>query len=145
VVLSDDRALEWRSEARFDDGCVLVYNQAYRQPRSYSVPLRPDVTWMRFGRPEVVLDAKFRLERLALVGDDTEEAGSTAKREDLYKMHTYRDALGVRAAVAVYPGDQAVFYEVQRGYSKLFPTVFPLDELLNGDLSGVGALPLKPG
>ena len=85
----------------------MVYNQY--QP-SYSVPLRPDFTWKRNGQAEVVFDAKFRLERLDIAGEDDGSPETTAKRADLYKMHTYRDALGVRAAVAVYPGNETVLY-----------------------------------
>jgi predicted component of viral defense system (DUF524 family) len=55
-------------------------------------------------------------------------------------MHTYRDALGVRAAVALYPGDEAMFYAV--GCGRVSPVT--LAEIITGNLSGVGAIPLHP-
>jgi hypothetical protein len=64
---------------------------------------------------------------------------TTAKRADLYKMHTYRDALGVRAAVVVYPGETCRFYSMYE--RSISPT---LHSLLIGELSGVGVLTRKP-
>lgn len=84
--------------------------------RSWSLPLRPDVTVERTegGRRQVVvLDAKYRVERLgkAFSSEDEDTAApevadaATFQRADVYKMHTYRDALtSVHAAVAIYPG-----------------------------------------
>jgi len=139
---SDKRGLEWHSEARFGEKGTLVYSRGFRRPTSYSLPLRPDFTWMVGGRPEVVLDAKFHLERAELeAGEEEDTPQATAKRADLYKMHTYRDALGVRAAVAVYPGDEAVFYECAWGKR---PGI-TLSELLLGEARGIGALPMRPG
>ena len=139
---SGEHGLDWRSEARFGGKGTLVYNRGFARPTSYSLPLRPDFTWMVGGHPVVVLDAKFRLERPELEeGEDEDTPQATAKKADLYKMHTYRDALGVRAAVAVYPGDEAVFYDrVQGKRGKL-----ALCELLLGEGCGIGALPMKPG
>jgi predicted component of viral defense system (DUF524 family) len=105
------------------------------------VPLRPDFTWKRDGEVGVIFDAKFRLDRLESIGEDDDSPTTTAKRADLYKMHTYRDALGVRAAVAVYPGTESVFY----GSDKQKRADFTLYDLLLGDLAGIGALPRKPG
>ena len=87
----------------------------------------------------MVLDAKFRLERLAEDSDD-DSPEATARRADLYKMHTYRDALGVRAAVALYPGEVSIFYDRQQ--KRLDDA--KLSDVLNGNLSGIGALVLKP-
>ena len=136
VRVSVEEGLRWNAAARFGAAGNLVYNQS---PPSYSVGLRPDFTWRRQGRPEVVLDAKFRLER-PWGAEDADTPEATARRADLYKMHTYRDALGVRAAVALYPGDEALFYAVGRGH--VSPVT--LAEIVTGDLSGVGALPMKP-
>jgi predicted component of viral defense system (DUF524 family) len=142
LTVSDQYGLKWGAQAQFGRPGKLLYNRGYRWPNSYSVSLRPDFTWTVRGKPQIVLDAKFRLEWSTLTEEEVDKTPSaTAKREDLYKMHTYRDALGVRAAVALYPGDQTVFYDVQRGHCN----VLTLDALLTGDLSGVGALPLKPG
>jgi predicted component of viral defense system (DUF524 family) len=139
LCLSDEHGLEWHTVAHFGVEGDLVYN---RQLRGYSGPLRPDYTWVRDGRREVVLDAKFRLERQDLeVEQDEDTPQAVARRADLYKMHTYRDALGVRAAVAVYPGEESVFYDYRQ---KRLPEA-RLEDVLSGDLSGVGALALKPG
>ncbi len=134
---SDVRGLDWGARVRFGERGTLVYNE---YERSYSVPLRPDFTWMVQGKADVVLDAKFRLDRQTLEGgDDTPEA--TAKRADLYKMHTYRDALGVRAAVGIYPGDTSIFHHTngKRSWD------FTLRDLMTGDYTGVGALAMRAG
>ena len=140
--LSDEHGLKWKSDARFGKWSTLVYNRGYGYPNSYSVALRPDYTWLRNNRAEVVFDAKFRLERLDVTGEDDGSLESTAKRADLYKMHTYRDALKARAAIAVFPGDETkkVFYAVN-GVQR---TDWSLRDLLLGDWAGIGALPRKP-
>jgi hypothetical protein len=57
---------------------------------------------------------------------------STFKRDDVYKMHTYRDALShVHTALAVFPGTDTG------------PTLYGDGEL--GSIGGVGAVPLAPG
>lgn len=138
---SDETGLGWRAEASFGAAGKLVYNGT---PRSYSVPLRPDFTWYRGGHVDVVLDAKFRLDRRAL--DDTTEDTilTTAKRADLYKMHTYRDALGVRAAVCIYPGNESLFHHHDRRRRGSATPAVTLRALLDSDLSGVGALSMSP-
>jgi predicted component of viral defense system (DUF524 family) len=138
--LSDESGLEWQAEARFGAAGTLVYNRQYQPPYSYSVPLRPDFTWVRQGQPEVVLDAKFRLERLAPEDTTDDSPEATARRADLYKMHTYRDALGVRAAISIYPGDISIFYDrTGEQYTNL-----TLRDLLLGDCSGIGAIAMSP-
>lgn len=133
----DSVGLEWQATASFGIWGYLVYN---RRLRSYSVPLRPDFLWMRAGKPIVALDAKFRLERRMIdeSADDSSEA--TARRADLYKMHTYRDALGVRAAVIIYPGHETTFFGVHRGHL----ADLSLRGLLLGDVSGIGMLAMSP-
>ncbi|HEX5164628.1 MAG TPA: DUF2357 domain-containing protein, partial [Thermomicrobiales bacterium] len=74
--VSDEHGLNWRSEARFGSTGTLVYNQSVR---GYSVGLRPDYLWYRDGKPDVALDAKFRLDR-ADWNDDTSHA--TVKNDD---------------------------------------------------------------
>jgi hypothetical protein len=136
---SAEHGLTWRARARFGGAGTLVYNRGFRQPNSYSVSLRPDFSWKRGVRLEVVLDAKFRLNRLPS-WDEEDSPQATAKRADLYKMHTYRDALGVRAAVAVYPGTEGVFFHRQPGKD----ASITLRDLLSGHVSGIGAIPMKP-
>ena len=55
-------------------------------------------------------------------------------------MHTYRDALGVRAAVAVYPGSESVFHNVNGTKQK----DWTVRDLLLNDWLGIGALPCMP-
>jgi predicted component of viral defense system (DUF524 family) len=137
LCYSDERRLEWQASARFGEVGTLVYNQ---YQLSYSVPLRPDFTWKLHGQAGVVFDAKFRLERLNIAGEDDDSPETIAKRADLYKMHTYRDALGARAAVAVYPGMESVFY----GLARQRRSGFTLRDLLLGDLVGIGAFHASP-
>ncbi len=138
IETSVEHGLRWRARARFGNSGTLVYDLGYRR-QSYSVSLRPDFSWVRGARLDVVLDAKFRLDRLPSP-EEEDSPQATAKRADLYKMHTYRDALGVRAAVAVYPGTEDVFYHRKPGTS---PSV-TLQQLLLGQVSGVGAIAMKP-
>jgi predicted component of viral defense system (DUF524 family) len=87
--------------------------------------------WLHF-------DAKYRVEQLTplTVGDDArdvrdaEEAESSvrSKREDLLKMHAYRDAIRRTAgAYVLYPGDAPIQV---REFTELLP--------------GLGAFPLRP-
>ena len=102
-----EQGLEWQAKASYGEGGELLYNMSWK---GYSMRLRPDFSWIRDGKLEVVLDAKFRLVWAdQALDDDGDTPNARAKREDLYKMHTYRDALGVRAAVAVYPGSHSKF------------------------------------
>ncbi len=135
---SDDSGLAYQAEARFGAAGTLHYNRTYRAPQSYSVPLRPDFAWHVQGQLELVFDAKFRLERRDLTDDP-----ATAKRDDLYKMHAYRDALNVRAALSLYPGEVALFYPAPVNASDLTTDV-TLAHLLRQPLTGIGALPFSP-
>jgi len=106
----------------------LLYNGA---TPSYSTPLRPDFVLRGADeKPLAALDAKFRVgvERGSVVGDD------------LHKMHAYRDALGVRLALALHPGEKSVFYDRERGPL----STWTLRGALAGGLSGVGAWGLRP-
>lgn len=129
--------------ARFGDGTWrLVFNRSARGGgESYSLGLRPDFTLLGPDGPELVFDAKFRLEAPPPSLEDPVAAQTSPQAGDLYKMHTYRDALGVRAAVALYPGDRPVFYDRRTRRRRGDVT---LDELVHGEIEGVGALPLRP-
>ena len=128
----------------------LVYNQGFGPPRrSYSVLLRPDFSLMDRENVELVFDAKFRFDLTVFdesadtpENERSETAVRRAKKADLYKMHTYRDALRARAAVAVYPGDEAAFFALEEGRKRQIR----LEDLLaSGGPAGIGALPLRPG
>jgi predicted component of viral defense system (DUF524 family) len=151
LAFSDEHGLEWKNEMHFGPLGWLVYNEGFGWPRSYSVSLQPDFTWHGPGGL-IVFDAKFRFDREDVdklgegEADDWEQAVVSgdaqriAKRADLYKMHTYRDALRARAAVALYPGDEDAFYRTDG--QKL--SAVDWRALLNGELEGIGAVAMAP-
>ena len=131
-------------------GVELHYNAAFSHSRkapwhSYSVPLRPDLVLKTPDGALHLFDAKFRLVRFfaeaksdeeELEATDEEERRGTFKRADLYKMHTYLDAIPAARAVRIlYPGDKSQFY--------LRPPA--TGDAASGAARGVGATPLVPG
>lgn len=108
----------------------LWYNKTYSKGKgSYSVTLRPDVV-LEIGDDKYIFDAKFKLESINW-NDADEEEEFTFKKADIYKMHTYKDAIqGVKMACILYPNPQDDF------------DFFEEDE---GTGLGIGAIPLKPG
>lgn len=123
--------------ARWTDGTEVAYNSTYTRDqgfhgRSWSLLLRPDVAlWSPRGpsRGLHLLDAKFKL-----VGtlDSDDEAQGRARREDLHKMHAYRDAIHEAASAwVVYPGTAAQHWVDVGAPEKV--------------VTGVGAIPLVPG
>ena len=138
LVATDEHGLNWHAAAHFQNTGKLIYNQGRK---GYSVRLRPDFAWERRGVWDVVLDAKFRLNRQQFETDDDVQAKAVAQQSDLFKMHTYRDALGVRAAVSIYPGDVSVFYDRMTGQQR---TGVTLAEVLLGERAGIGALAFSP-
>ena len=137
VQLQQGCSVSWAAGQR------LHYNHSYPNSRgSYSVTLRPDFV-LEFGERKIVFDAKYRLEEAevaqvfsrrdldnqALNAVECEEEAATFKLGDLYKMHTYRDALGVNSAFVMYPGG------VSRFFSK-----GGRDEALSQVFEGVGAI-----
>ncbi|NJE05197.1 DUF2357 domain-containing protein [Thermococcus sp. M36] len=145
--------------AEFDNGWRLYYNKRLTPMRwSYSVTLRPDFSLFT-GSPNSknaqlvgVFDAKFKVEVVderEEIEDFDEEAEMAekngdyttwAKLEDIYKMHTYRDALGCRFAVVVYPGERSTFFDVNGNKVD----GFAIAHILAGNLDGVGYLRLIP-
>ncbi|HEX8463901.1 MAG TPA: DUF2357 domain-containing protein [Abditibacterium sp.] len=129
IAGDESRGLLPLSKAHFG-ASTLVFNGP---APSYSTALRPDFLWLQIGVAQLAFDAKFRFE-----GD---EAGTgRGKGADLHKMHAYRDALGVRAALALHPGTQSVFFDRERGPLHHFSW----RALLEGNLSGVGLRALTP-
>lgn len=142
---------------RWPDGTELRYNPWFspnsrQDQESYSVPLRPDVALRVPDGPNEGLhlfDAKFRVDKLDEAVPDEEQAKAEEaeraeragefKRGDLYKMHTYRDAIpDARSIWILYPGTEARFYSVNgtrwEDDGRSVPSV-PL---------GVGGLPMRP-
>ncbi|HDZ36287.1 MAG TPA: DUF2357 domain-containing protein, partial [Thermococcus sp.] len=110
--------------AQFDNDWRLYYNKRLTSQKwSYSVTLRPDFSLFRNGKLIGVFDAKFKLDvvdepkEIEDFDKEDEEAERSwnyttwAKLEDIYKMHAYRDALGCRFAVVLYPGRRSVFFD----------------------------------
>ena len=117
---------------------TVQFNPTYRRGTgtAYSTPLRPDVV-VEIDGIRHVFDAKYRLDRFDDSEADADDDPATYKRADLYKMHTYRDAIAsVRTACVVYPGSEFVFFE-RSGVKRVAPNPMTL-------LDGVGAIPLRP-
>jgi hypothetical protein len=128
-----DRGLSVRLNA---ETCVS-FNPSFTRSRknAYSTPLRPDVV-LEMGKLRFVFDAKYRL-KWKDVQDEQVEDDSTFLRADLYKMHTYRDAIeNVMAAFVVYPGAEFGFYERNGKLSQEVDSIVQFD--------GVGAIPARP-
>lgn len=137
-------------DERFGYGCMVELNDQVRVEfnasftrglkSAYSTPLRPDVTLTVAGVRHA-FDAKYRLDRLALDDEGVDEAKAfTYKRADLYKMHTYRDAIrDLRAAFVVYPGTDFAFFERHGSAHRSAATIAAIQEV-----DGVGAVPLRP-
>jgi predicted component of viral defense system (DUF524 family) len=113
--------------------------------------LRPDYFWIdRKRNRKVVLDAKFSMNITTSEQENNKEIDGEEPmtvreghpvREDLYKMHTYRDAImGTNAAVIIFPGTENIFMRVN---NRRIHDNF-LVELLWGELEGIGALSRKP-
>lgn len=138
----------------WEGGVELFYNLSYsrsRQDRSYSLALRPDIV-LRIpkgsGQGDHLFDAKFKVRRLAdavQTADDVDEAEQSDERRgefkhaDLYKMHTYRDAIAcARSVWILYPGSEFRFFDEVHGCIENV-------EAVSQSASGVGAIPLRPG
>lgn len=155
VFLKPNRTFQWASGVR------LAYNPSFsraRKPpyRSYSVGLRPDIALhVPDGRNcgLHLLDAKFRLQTLGEAGlagrtgdatadgeatdEKTAERRGDYRRGDLYKMHTYRDAIPDAHSVWIlYPGSEFRFYDASGSRP---PSKSPED--LPEKVKGVGAIP----
>lgn len=142
---------------------ALYYNRTFKPGpgyTSYSLTLRPDYTIETFpvlygsdfeqcrrtaekmGAVTFIhFDAKFRIAKLDLnlAGDfDRQDAAATeddAKPEDVYKMHTYNEAIrGTAASVILFPGAKPADGRLNQSFEK-YRELIP----------GVGALAISPG
>lgn len=143
--------------AEFDNGWRLYYNKRLTSMKwSYSVTLRPDYSLFKGNKLVGVFDAKFKfdvvdekeeIENFDVEDEKIERSGSYttwAKLEDIYKMHTYRDALNAKFAVVVYPGERSLFFEVSRKREENWA----LEDLISPEkvkMEGVGYLRFVPG
>jgi predicted component of viral defense system (DUF524 family) len=132
-------------------GTQVLYNMTYSRPSSspsemgqssYSVRLRPDITVRGPDGRLHLFDAKLKVDFGAAVdaddNDDAEGRPDTFKREDLYKMHAYRDALGADSVWVLYPGSQATPSQYRVPWGEGGPRGC-------GGFRGVGAIALRPG
>ncbi len=123
-----------------DDNIAVYYNHTESRSRksAYSVGLRPDTAVIIKKEDKTikfVFDAKYKVQ----YKEDEEGMARHVKAEDIYKMHTYLDAIeNCVFAIAIYPGTEFYFYErnlvhdIRRDVESI--------ELFEG----VGALPLVP-
>lgn len=107
--------------AEFDNGWRLYYNKKLTPNKwSYSVSLKPDFSlFIDQNKLIGVFDAKFKLdvvdktseiEEFDKLAEESSDYETWAKLEDIYKMHTYKDALGCNFAFIVYPGSRSYMF-----------------------------------
>lgn len=125
-------ALARGATATFGERWTLVYN---RDVVAYSGSLRPDFALLCDDKVELVFDAKMRVRD----GHDR-GAADDAARVDLDKMHAYRDALGVRAAVCLFPGERSMLYRTDGTRT----ADVRLASLVRAKSTGIAALALCP-
>ena len=153
--IAEELGLEFETERRFGRNGKDWF--------SYSLPLVPDFT-LKKENTLILMDAKYRVDFVEYLKEAEEENGEikdnerrgTFKLGDIYKMHTYREAIrrkdGCRPiwVIALYPGDEMVLY--REDGVKYSSEEDNLEEFLNsskggaGDSpkGGVGAISLKP-
>ena len=112
---------------KIDDGIFisLYYNKTFDKSQSYSVELRPDFTFEIeiYGNNYYLhFDAKYKVVNM-------NNDNKNSKNQDIYKMHTYKDAINNSVgAFVLYPGNvERIFWES------------------DNKIEGVGAFPLTPG
>ncbi len=130
----------------------LAYNRHFptkTRKQSYSLGLRPDIA-LTINSSTYLFDAKFKIVTLEKQVDQQdfeeiekeEDTSSKFVNGDIYKMHTYRDAIqGVKAAFVLYPGYQEdfTFFEAQGKTPTERTRIKDMDSV-----SGVGAVALRP-
>lgn len=148
------------TEADLGKGYKLVYNKTRK---GYTFNFRPDFSLIKVIKDvkdeklEVVFDAKFRFDRMELDKDlknleaEAIREGNlekVVKVEDVYKMHTYRDALQCRASIVVYPGDnpstEVMFYHSENKNSNDKGKEIDFSSILSSSTCGVGYIGLRP-
>lgn len=138
-VTIDQRGKSWGRVGK----ATVYYNRFYRHRagESYSVNLHPDYTVELSDGRRFVFDAKYKyhnpeqfMSRDMSEDEEQEEVRLTYKKGDLYKMHTYRDALAARAVFVLYPGNEFRAYHVK---GRTLTTISDLPETFEG----VGAVP----
>ena len=144
LIGGEDSKVEWRGICFGREVKVCLWynkkfqNSLFGKTGSWTNEYKPDISLQVSlknppGEPEDVysdvwvhFDAKYKLE---VIGESTDsETEEQAKKDDLSKMHTYRDAIRRTAgAYVLYPGSQK---EDFRQYKEILP--------------GLGAFPFRP-
>jgi len=116
----------------------LFYNKTYKNPEdSYSLKLIPDISIECIEDSDETttiyhLDAKYKLEKLTLNIEDEPIEVKRHTKNDIYKMHAYKDSIyNTVAAYILYPGNK--------------PASFPKVIGTTVSSEGVGAFNLIPG
>ena len=120
--------------AKVDDGSTQwadSYSGVFNPDISISMEMNEIVHWLHF-------DAKYRLDLSRWKSELQGNKNSLSfKREDIHKMHTYRDAvLGTRGSYVLYPGSEIINEIYVRHAQKTYRD--------NYHIPSVGAFPLKP-
>jgi hypothetical protein len=135
----------------------LIYNKKFVRSKkgSYSISFKPDFSLQKGEEILVAFDAKFRfdIKDQELEHTSAEEAQEeavqkneterTAKISDIFKMHTYRDALSAKSAVMLYPGNKNIFFskrkvqKIEGDFNEIFEKICCFEE-------GVGYLSFTP-
>lgn len=124
-------------QVQLSPSIAVAFNPSYTRTvgTAYSTPLRPDVV-VTLGSLRHAFDAKYRLNWLGSL-EDAQDDEATFVRADIYKMHTYRDAIAnMKASFVVYPGTEFVFFERGKGRRNSPNEIAVFD--------GVGAIPARP-
>lgn len=117
----DDKSMHWADS----------YSGVFNPDISISMEMNDVIHWLHF-------DSKYRLDLSKWNSElSSTDIASSFKREDIHKMHTYRDAvLGTRGSYVLYPGNERINELYVRNPDKRYreTTLIP----------SVGAFPLKP-
>jgi uncharacterized protein len=138
----------WGFHHTWPQGHTLHYNLSFSRGRprrfSYALPLRPDIALELTRGANAGLhlfDAKFRLHRVPdPLAEDEDAEQPSFRRDDIHKMHTYRDALGARTVWILYPGEVFKFYPTDRDLR-----IVKTSTDVPAAAMGVGSIPLMPG
>jgi len=153
-----NKILKSNSCIEFENGIILTYNRYYGKGEdsySYSVGLRPDFT-LETSNKLILFDAKYRVdwEEIKKVIEELKKEEKISEDErigkfqlaDLYKMHTYREAIRKKdgknpdLVIILYPGTEGKIY-LENGKKE---EVKDFLKILNLPCGGVGAVPLRP-
>ncbi|MGP4972299.1 DUF2357 domain-containing protein [Psychrobacter alimentarius] len=117
----NDKSIQWADS----------YSGVFHPDISIAIEVQGILHWLHF-------DAKYRLNTFKLKSELLDNsAAHSFKRNDIHKMHTYRDALlGTRGSYILYPGSEENHEVYVRNPVKAYRD--------NNIMPSVGAFPLKP-